>query len=332
MVEQINSKPLVSCIIIFFNAKKENFFEEAIESVFAQTYDNWELLLADDGSSDESTAIALRYVQQYPDKVRYLEHEGHQNRGMSATRNLGICDAKGEYIALLDADDIWLPQKLEKQVAILEAHPEAGMVYGSTLMWFSWTGNPEDAKRDRGRHLGVKVDTLVNHPTLSKLFLKGKALTPASCSVLMRKELVKNAGGFEESFRGMFEDQAFFFKACLKSPVFIESRCWDRYRQHSNSSCHIADTLGQFRFGKINPAHFTFLTWVEQYLSQQAIRDAEIWRALNEALWPYKHKKLFNLLEPYRQMSHSARKWAKQLLKPIVRQILSVPKLTRLKP
>src|SRR5438105_1562536 len=104
----MSSKPLVSAITIFLN--EEKFLQEAIASVFAQTYDNWELLLVDDGSTDASTEIALRYAKQYPEKVRYVEHRGHQNRGMSAARNLGIRNAKGQYIAFLDADDVWLPK------------------------------------------------------------------------------------------------------------------------------------------------------------------------------------------------------------------------------
>src|SRR3712207_5043688 len=134
---KMSSDPLVSVIIIFLNA--ERFVEEAVESVFAQTYDNWELLLVDDGSSDASTAIAGRYAEEHPGRVRYLKHPRHQNRGMSASRNLGIGHAKGEYIAFLDADDVWLEYKLQQQVAILGSHPEASMVYGNTLYWHSWT-------------------------------------------------------------------------------------------------------------------------------------------------------------------------------------------------
>ncbi|WP_414584595.1 glycosyltransferase family 2 protein [Scytonema sp. PCC 10023] len=290
----MSNKPLVSAIIIFLNAV-EKFFEEAIESVFSQTYDNWELLLVDDGSTDNSTQIALRYAQQYPEKVRYLEHEGHQNRGMSAARNLGIRNARGEYIALLDADDIWLPQKLEKQVAILEAQPEAKMVYGSTLMWFSWTGNPEVVQLDWPRGLGVQPDTLVKPPTLLTLFLEGKAQTPGTCGVLIRRDVIKDVGGFEESFRGMFEDQAFFYKVCLKVPVFVESGSWDRYRQHSKGACYTAERLEQFHPLKPNPAHLTFLNWVEKYLSEQGVKNTEVWQAFKTALWPYRHPILYCL-------------------------------------
>src|SRR5262245_49211304 len=100
----MSNTALVSAIIIFRN--EEKFLSEAIESVFRQTYPKWELLLVDDGSTDASTGIALRYSQQYSDRVQYLEHEAHSNRGMSASRNLGIQHAKGDYIAFLDGDDV----------------------------------------------------------------------------------------------------------------------------------------------------------------------------------------------------------------------------------
>src|SRR5687768_6214760 len=95
----------VSVVIIFWNA--ERFIQESIKSVFAQTYPAWELLLVDDGSNDGSTAVARRYTEQHPERVRSLEHPGHANRGMSASRNLGIRYAHGAYIAFLDADDVW---------------------------------------------------------------------------------------------------------------------------------------------------------------------------------------------------------------------------------
>jgi len=161
---------MVSVIMTFFNAQK--FIEEAIASIVAQTYANWELLLVDDGSADGSTDIALRYARHYTGRVGYLEHEGHQNQGISASRNLGIANAKGTYIAFLDADDVWLPQKLEQQIAILESQPEAAMVYGPAQFWYGWTGHLGDSQRDLIQPLGVQLDTLVRPPTVITVFFR----------------------------------------------------------------------------------------------------------------------------------------------------------------
>src|SRR2546428_8397128 len=166
----MTNKPLVSVIIIFLNAEK--FIEEAIESVFAQTYNHWELLLVDDGSTDASTEVARRYAEQHPAKIHYLEHDGHQNRGMSASRNLGIRHAKGEYITFLDADDVWLPHKLARQVDLMALQPEAAMIYGAPQLWYSWTGRSEDVQRESLQATTIEPNTLVRPPTLLALFLE----------------------------------------------------------------------------------------------------------------------------------------------------------------
>src|ERR1051325_3716022 len=118
----MTSRPLVSVVVIFRDAQR--FLDEAIQSIWSQTYDNWELLLVDDGSVDGSTTQAYRWVQRRPERLHYLEHPGHANRGMSASRNLGIYHACGDYVAFVDADDVWLPPKLERQVSLLESWPE----------------------------------------------------------------------------------------------------------------------------------------------------------------------------------------------------------------
>jgi glycosyltransferase involved in cell wall biosynthesis len=273
------NKPLVSCIVIFFNA--EEFFEKAIESIFSQTYDNWELLLADDGSTDSSTAIAQRYAQKYPDKVRYSEHVNHQNLGMSATRNLGIRKTKGKYIAFLDSDDIWLPLKLEQQVAIMESHSEAAMVCGRSLYWRSWTGNPDDRQKDYMPELGVEPNSLFKPPTLSILcYPLGKATAPCPSDFLLRREIVEQIGGFEEGFRGMYEDQAFLSKLYLVGSVFIASDCWLRYRLHPNSCVAKAYQSNQY-----NSVRLFFLNWLKKYLTEQNIQNPAMWDLLRKALY-----------------------------------------------
>ena len=282
-----SSQPLVSVIIIFLNA--ERFIEEAIESVFAQTYPNWELLLVDDGSADGSTAIACRYAHRYPAKVRYLEHAGHQNRGMSAARNLGICNATGSYIALLDADDAWFENIIEDQVATLEAHPEAAMVYGPLHWWYSWTGDPDDRLRDYIENLGVPPDTLVEPPTLLALFLQDKAAVPSG--IMVRREIVGRVGGFEDAFRGEYEDQVFCAKICLCAAVFASSRSWYKYRQHPDSCVSIG-----LKTRQTFSARQVFLDWLAAYLTAQGVNDREVWRALRHELWPYRHPILDRLV------------------------------------
>jgi glycosyltransferase involved in cell wall biosynthesis len=296
----MNSLPLVSIITPFFNAEK--FFEEAIESVLAQTYKNWELLLVDDGSTDGSTAIAQRYAQQYPEKVRYLEHKQHRNCGKSVSRNLGISHAGGEYIGFLDADDVFLPRKLEHQVAIMESQPEAGMVYGAQYKWYGWTGKRRDIRRDYKAGVGVQPDTLCKPPTLLTLFLRDGRVIPGTCSLLVRRHIVEALGGFEETIQHIFEDQVLLAKICLKFPVFVEAGCWDKYRQHPDSSCYQAIRNEEYHPLKPNPAHRTFLTWLGRYCSAQNIQDPDLWSAYHKALWPYQHLLLAHMLVPVRYL------------------------------
>jgi glycosyltransferase involved in cell wall biosynthesis len=308
---EMRSIPPVSVIINFLNA--EAFIQEAIESVFAQTYDNWQLLLVDDGSTDTSTDIALRYATQRPDKVRYLEHHGHQNLGASAARNLGCRHAKGKYIAFLDADDVWLPHKLEQQVAILEAHPEVAMVYGPGRWWYSWTGTPEDVRRDYIQKLGVQPNTLLPPPKLLTLFLCHETTVPSSLAILVRRELFERVGGFEEACRSIYDDQILYAKLGLAASVFVADECWYWYRQHPNQRCYVTEQTGQY-----HAARLAFLNWIEKYLSGQGIKNGEVWTALRKELRPYRYPRWYRLL----QRAHRFMKPGKMLVTWTLRQLL----------
>jgi glycosyltransferase involved in cell wall biosynthesis len=272
----------VSVIIIFWNA--EPFLAEAVASVVAQSHPDWELLLVDDGSTDGSTEIAKQLIASDPERMRYLEHPGHANRGMSASRNLGIAHARGAYLAFLDADDVWLPDKLSQQVTLLEEHPEAALVFGPTEWWYSWSGRAEDQGRDLIAPLGVPAGTLLPPPLLVSRLLRQEGLSPCTCSLLVRREIVEQVGGFEERFRGLYEDQAFVAKICLMAPVYASSTCSCRYRQHPNSACAVADRAGQTRL-----ARHTFLNWLNAYMSAQGLTDAELRQVLEQELWPHRH-------------------------------------------
>jgi glycosyltransferase involved in cell wall biosynthesis len=303
----MTNKPLVSVIIIFLNA--EEFLQEAIQSVLAQTYEHWELFLVDDGSTDRSTQIASQYADQYRDKVIYLEHPDHENRGKGVSRNLGMRWAQGEYIAFLDADDIWLPNKLEEQVAILAIYPEAGMLYGDTLYWYSWTGTPEDFAKDFIPKLGVKPNTPFFPPTLLPLYLRGKAAVPCTCSVLVKRKVIERVGGFDESspeISNFYEDQALYAKICLTSPVLAANTCWDKYRQRS--SARKEDIAAIMR--KDQDARLFFLYWLDEYMTQCGIEDIETRQALRKELWLIQK---INWLPPSRKFQSRIR-WIKKWL------------------
>lgn len=268
----MNGKPLVSVVMIFLNG--ERFIREAIESVRAQTWDSWELLLVDDGSDDGSTAIALSYAHSHPERIRYVEHDGHRNRGMSASRNLGVRNSRGRYIALLDADDVWLPEKLEQQVSVLESRADIAMVYGPGRYWHSWTGLAGDRGRDTLQKLWVPPGTPLLPPALLTRFLRKEEAVPLPSSILIRREAVERVGGFEDAFRGMYEDQAFFSKVCLALPVLADGRCGLLYRKHPDGCCAVSKKEGRTRAARI-----FFLRWLNDYLSRQEVEDEEL-RAL----------------------------------------------------
>jgi glycosyltransferase involved in cell wall biosynthesis len=279
----VSPTPLVSVVAIFLNA--ERFLDEALRSVLAQTYPSWELLLVDDGSSDGSSAIARGYAEREPHRVRYLEHPGHRNQGMSASRNLGLHHARGEYLALLDADDVWLPQKLERQVAILETHPSVGLLFGAPLYWFGWTGRSEDRARDYVIDLKLPVDRVYEPPGLLLPFLQRAAPTPCPSDVLVRRATALSVGGFEAHFIGVnmvYEDQAFFSKLLLHSPAFASRETWDRYRQHPESCYAVSKATGAREVAR----HY-FLKWFRQYLRNQGLASGPVWQTVQTELRPF---------------------------------------------
>ena len=290
-------KPRVSIISIFFNG--EAFLTEAIESVVAQTFDDWEFLLADDGSGPAATAIAKEYAARYPEKIRYLEHPGHVNRGMSATRNLGIRNAHGEFIAFIDADDVWLPCKLANHLALLDSHEEIGMVCGATIWWQSWSGG-EDLLSQTGHRQNVVI-----YPpdAVAAVFPLGAAPGPSMSDIVLRADIVRRLGGFEEQFTGHYESRVFLSKVFLSVPVYFCSELSNKVRMHPASSVATA-----FREGKHVQNKLIFLEWLEQYLKNTEESNPHVLSALRRALRPYRSPRVDYLISAQVKIREQARR------------------------
>jgi glycosyltransferase involved in cell wall biosynthesis len=130
------AEPLVSVITPTYNYGR--FIELALESLRAQTHRNWECVVVDDGSTDDTAEVIARYIEREP-RVRYLRQE---NQRQAVAKNTGLADARGRYVQFLDADDLIEPRKLERQVEFLESHAEADIVYGGVR--FFHTERPEE--------------------------------------------------------------------------------------------------------------------------------------------------------------------------------------------
>jgi glycosyltransferase involved in cell wall biosynthesis/peptidoglycan/xylan/chitin deacetylase (PgdA/CDA1 family) len=269
--------PRVSVITIFYNA--EAHFREAIDSVLAQDFEDFELLLVDDGSTDSSTAIAKEYAKR-DRRVRYLEHSGHVNRGMSATRNLGVAEARADLVAFIDADDRWHPSKLGEQVALMERLSEADAVGGTVRYWGS-----DNEGTDRIVPTGHVRDRIIPPGEATvELYPLGKSDAPSMSDLMFRRSAILGVGGFEEAFRGAYEDQAFLAKFYLNSALYITDRLWSDYRIHDDS-CMAKVGRSQ----RYHDARRSFLEWFERHLqTTHHASDPGIRLALERALKPYR--------------------------------------------
>jgi glycosyltransferase involved in cell wall biosynthesis len=268
------SAPAVSVVMPFLNGQE--FLGEAIDSVLAQSWRDLELILVDDGSTDSSRPIAEHYAAM-DSRVRVVAHPENANRGVAASRNAGIAVARAPRIAFIDADDRWPTTKLAEQQAIMDRHPEVGLLAGATRYWRSWDGGV-----DKLKPIGVLRDRVIHPPTaLLTTYPLARAEAPAPSSFMLTVEALVRVGGFEECFvgrYGFYEDQAFLVKAYLNVPVFFSSRCWLHYRQHRGSA--LASGL---RRGDYLEVRSHFLEWFERYSNERGTVDPRISRRIRWA-------------------------------------------------
>lgn len=175
--------PRVSVVIPCYNRARH--IEKAIDSVFGQTTGNVEIILVDDGSTDNTRDII---AGKYGDRVRYIYQE---NQGIPGARNTGIRQARGEYVAFLDSDDYWRPNKLERQLALFEAHPEYGMV-ACRCDKIQCAENPKKPNRP----LSYQGRRGKSGWVLKDLFVKNFIRTS---SVIIRRNCFEKVGLFDET-------------------------------------------------------------------------------------------------------------------------------------
>jgi len=213
-----NKKPLVSVIIPCYNGEK--FIGEAIESVLNQTYKNWELIIVDDGSTDGSKAVIKPFLKD--PRIKLVEHE--QNRGIPAARNTGIKVSSGKYIALLDVDDRWDPNKLELQIGLfLEKGKDVGLVF-SNIKVINSKGEVIKKKRK-----GIKLHTS-KMKNLEHLFFNN--FIPSVTAVFQRN-CIEKVGLFDEKILWGGDDHDFWLRIASKFNFAYLNKVLAIRREHS---------------------------------------------------------------------------------------------------
>ncbi len=206
-------RPLVSVLIPAYDV--EDFVADAIESALDQTYPNVEVVVVNDGSTDATAAA----IAPYRDRITYVDQG---NRGLAGARNVAIAAASGTVLALLDADDLWLPDRLEQCVSLLEEHPEIGLVTSDAFLIEDGVRTARRCYSDRRRYPFPDPDVdqldVISHRNF--LFV----------SVVFRRELVERCGGFDESL-----------------PRAEDYDLWTRFLLGGTRAGYVSEPLGYYR-------------------------------------------------------------------------------------
>jgi glycosyltransferase involved in cell wall biosynthesis len=232
----MSCRPLVSVVIPTYNRGQQTI--AAIESVLAQTYPALEIIVIDDGSTDESGDAIQRFIKQRMnrnDQIQKIYYFKQPNQGPSAARNGGIEKARGEHIAFLDSDDLWMPEKLEWQVRAIEQFKNDCAACFTDTQFISNTGTDMTQFQASGRHY---EQTMGIEPDAVRLLAKSPGGFWVS-ALLARTDLIKRIGGFDPEVH-FAEDRDFHFRLSLatafayvnKPLARIERRSWP-----NNSKC-----------------------------------------------------------------------------------------------
>jgi len=196
----MKNKPLVSVCIPSYNHAQ--YLSRAIESILSQTYSNIEIIVVDDGSTDDSLAIARQYSSKYPDKVSVYTHPDGANHSISATVNRAFTFSKGKYWSGLASDDVLYKNKIEKQVAFLESDSSIGLVY-------SYADFINDSDGKLPGSLGTDI---TKDPDLVETLLQFNVIP--GMTVLARRDAVEDVGEHDESL--VFSDWDFWIRFAAK--------------------------------------------------------------------------------------------------------------------
>jgi glycosyltransferase involved in cell wall biosynthesis len=215
----MNASPKVSVFIAAYNHAR--YLPACLDSLLAQTYTDFEIVVVDDGSKDGSLDVLLDYQRRFPDKVRCISHPGHANKGVSATSNLAIRLSRGEYLAWTGSDDQWYPDKLRQQVALLEQDARLGLVYSYA-----------DFIDGDSRPLPGRAGTDITHDPDPVTRILQFCHVPAMTAVF-RRACLDEVGCFDEGL--VYSDWDLMIRVFARWKVGFNDQALAQYRMHTHN-------------------------------------------------------------------------------------------------
>jgi glycosyltransferase involved in cell wall biosynthesis len=211
--------PTVDVIMPAYNAAR--FLPMAIESVMAQTFEDWRILLVDDGSTDNTAEVVVPFVERLGPKLRYIRQ---QNSGVSAARNHAIRNSSAEFLAMLDADDVWLPNRLFESLKCFEKRPQAGLSYG-LISRITPAGEIIDT-------FGGNDSRYADGHIAPHIYMRRVDLPCAT--VMLRKSCIDEVGMFDETLEAT-EDRDLWLRIAFRYEVAVTSNVVAYYRTSPDS-------------------------------------------------------------------------------------------------
>ncbi len=229
--------PCVSIILPTYNCA--GFLPDSIGSILLQTYDSYEIIVVDDGSTDNTREVLKPFMQ----RIQYIHLV--KNKGLPAARNTGIRAARGEYLAFIDADDLWLPEKLQTDIAYLNKHPDVGMVYSKHL-------NVDV----NGRALnGGTKKRLPSGNIFTQLFSEQNFIIPSS--VVVRREVFNMTGLFDEQLFNC-QDWDMWLRIAFFSKIAGINKTLIKYRHNPHSLSKNRDSVLKYQKAVIDKTYNQF--------------------------------------------------------------------------
>lgn len=287
--------PNVSIIIPTYN--RYQFLLEAITSVFHQTYQDFEIIVVDDGSTDNTEDILCNF----DDRVRYFKQK---NSGSAVARNRGILNSKGNYIAFLDSDDLWYPQKLEKQIEVFQKYPNVGFVFSD----FSRGNSIQFPAPIQGFFSSIEF-------TYGDLFPLLSQMNPIGTSSFMcRSEVVCYSGLMDHTLRRA-QDIDFWRRIASVTEAFFLREVLVHMREHPNRISHNTDYLYDVcRQSEIQVYRWAFCN--KDIIRNFKKRTSELYYQLSyvERKKGQYHKSYLSLCKSMNYMKNPYRYWPRAIL------------------